>query len=96
MMYSSFISAGIFLIIFLSSLEIPFLTYNPEPKYDPAGSIPWYQSIEMIVNEILRSLNLDFQPTSLQIFITLISFFLIFGFIFRAIVIRLEYSRYSK
>lgn len=96
MMYSSFTLAGIFLIIFLPSLDIPFLTYNSEPKYDPAGSIPWYQSIEMIVDELFNSLNIDFQPTSLQIFITLISFFLIFGFISRAIVISLEYSEYSK
>ncbi len=96
MIYSSFTLAGIFLLIFVPCLNIPFLSYNPEPKYDPAGSIPWHQSIEMIVKEIFDYLNIDFQPTSLQIFITLISFFLILGFISRAIVIRLEYSRYSE
>lgn len=91
MMYSSFTLAGIFLLIFLPSLDS-----SSEPKYNSGSSFPAYVIIENIVKEIFNSLNIDFQPTTLQIFITLISFFLIFGFISRAIVIRLEYSRYSK
>ena len=92
MMYSSFILAVIFLFILLSSFEVKGLEYAP--SY--GSPVPLHDSIEMIALYIFDSLNINFQPTQLQIFITLIAFFLLAGFILRFILKEIEYSQYSK
>ena len=89
-MYLSFTSAGIFLIILFSSLESSTsnygLAYQPEPKYNSDSSFPAYVVVENIVNKIFEKLNIDFQPTSLQICIVMIAFFLLLGFVLRTIL----------
>lgn len=89
-MYASFTLTALSIILF-PFLEIKGSEYN----FYYESPIKFWETLENLVNFILEDLGIHFNVTQMQLFITVFSVSLIFGFGSKGILKKMEESQYK-